>query len=215
MLTRLEREDGSAVLDRVEVEAQRRGDGRCGQPTLLHRPEQVEPRPAADLCSGERGVLPGDRSFAVGGGLLGHLDVSFAHASCPVRKSDRGEYTLPMSATSRYRLDPAPGGLLLVQDLLNTCGVHAYAVRDLLGTVTDAQRWARTVVPTWRAATAATGSPGRLSSAALPGLRALRLDVARSLSGRPVTTAAQVDLLPGPAGVRVQPSGTGVAWLSG
>ena len=51
-----------------------------------------------------------------------------------------------MSATSRYLLDPAPGGLSLVQDLVNTRPVAPYGVRDLLGTVADAQRWTARVV---------------------------------------------------------------------
>ncbi|NUS52126.1 MAG: hypothetical protein HOQ22_13940, partial [Nocardioidaceae bacterium] len=70
-----------------------------------------------------------------------------------------------MSATSRYRLEPAPGGLGLVQDLLNTRGVPAYDVRDLLDTVADAQRWVRMLLP---------GTVGRLTAADLPALRRLR-----------------------------------------
>ena len=38
-----------------------------------------------------------------------------------------------MSSSSRFLLDPAPAGLALVQDLVNTRPVAPYGVRDLLG----------------------------------------------------------------------------------
>ena len=70
-----------------------------------------------------------------------------------------------MSATSRYLLEEAPGGLFLVQDLLNTAGVPAYDVPDLLGTVADAQCWTSSVVRRWREHSHATGRVRRTTSA--------------------------------------------------
>ena len=84
-----------------------------------------------------------------------------------------------MSSTSRFQLDPSPGGLFLVQDLVNTAGVPAYGVRDLLGTVADAQRWTSSTVRRWTELSAAEGGVRRLASADLPALRRLRHDVRR------------------------------------
>lgn len=120
-----------------------------------------------------------------------------------------------MSATSRFLLDPAPDGLALVQDLVNTRPVAPYDVRDLLGTVADARRWTTEAVATWAAQSGATGGVGRVTSVELVGLRRLRRDVGRLLLGegvpRPVPTTLVVD----PDGLlRLQPSGTGVRWLA-
>ena len=94
-----------------------------------------------------------------------------------------------MSATSRFLLEPAPGGLVLVQDLVNTRPVAPYGVRDLLGTVADAQRWSRRgAVRRGRSTPHATGGVRRITSADLPALRRLRREVERAVSvtaGRP------------------------------
>ena len=122
-----------------------------------------------------------------------------------------------MSATSRFLLDPAPGGLALVQDLVNTRPVPAYGVPDLLGTVADAQRWTSGTVRAWQAGSGADGGVRRVTSADLPGLRRLRRDVERHLLGddavdvRPVPSRLVVE----PSGVvRLQPTGTGARWLA-
>jgi hypothetical protein len=46
------------------------------------------------------------------------------------------------AASARYRIAPAPGGLALVQDLLNTRGIGAYG-GDLLATAEQAKQWLR------------------------------------------------------------------------
>jgi len=121
-----------------------------------------------------------------------------------------------MSATSRYGLAAAPGGLALVQDLLNTRGVPAYDVRDLLATVTDAQRWVRDAVPRWRASSGATGGVGRVRPEDLPALRELRREVDRALRGDRAAGGGAVDLVVGADGAVVaQPRGSGVGWLAG
>jgi hypothetical protein len=120
-----------------------------------------------------------------------------------------------MSATSRFLLERAPGGLALVQELLNTRPVAPYGVRDLLGTVTDARRWTTEAVGSWKVHSGATGGVGRVTSVELVGLRRLRRDLERRLLGegvpRPVPTTLAVD----PDGVlRLQPSGGGARWLA-
>ena len=72
-----------------------------------------------------------------------------------------------MSSSSRFLLDPAPGGLELVQDLVNTRPVAPYGVRDLLGTVADAQRFTTGAVRAWKEHSAATGGVRRITSADL------------------------------------------------
>ena len=98
---------------------------------------------------------------------------------------------MAMSSSSRFLLDPAPGGLALVQDLVNTRPVAPYGVRDLLGTVADAQRFTAEVARGWKEHSGADGGPGRISSADLVGLRRLRRDVERALTdGTPARSVA-------------------------
>jgi hypothetical protein len=122
-----------------------------------------------------------------------------------------------MSSSSRFLLDPAPAGLALVQDLVNTRPVAPYGVRDLLGTVADAQRFTAEVARAWKSHSGADGGPGRITSADLVALRRLRRDVERALSGDEhleTGTAARLEI--GRAGVaRVQPTGRGARWLAG
>jgi hypothetical protein len=113
-------------------------------------------------------------------------------------------------------LAPAPAGLALVQDLVNTRPVAPYGVRDLLGTVADAQRFAGEVALAWKEHSGADGGPGRITSADLVGLRRLRRDVERALRGEDLEsgTAARLEIGSGGA-VRVQPAGRGARWLAG
>jgi len=122
-----------------------------------------------------------------------------------------------MSSSSRFLLDPAPAGLALVQDLVNTRPVAPYGVRDLLGTVADAQRFTGEVARAWKVHSGADGSPGRITSADLVGLRRLRRDVERALSGDEDLgsgTATRLEIGTGGV-VRVQPTGRGARWLAG
>src|SRR6478672_7478412 len=122
-----------------------------------------------------------------------------------------------MSSSSRFLLDPAPGGLALVQDLVNTRPVAPYGVRDLLGTVADAQRFTSEVVRAWKAHSGADGGPGRVTSADVVSLRRLRRDVERVLGGADdldVGAAARLQVRAGGV-VGVQPTGRGARWLAG
>ena len=122
-----------------------------------------------------------------------------------------------MSSTARFLLDPAPAGLALVQDLVNTRPVAPYGVRDLLGTVSDAQRFTGEVVRAWKEHCGADGGPGRVTSADVVGLRRLRRDVERVLDGADdpdVGAAARLRVRSGGV-VVVQPTGRGARWLAG
>jgi predicted RNA-binding Zn ribbon-like protein len=118
---------------------------------------------------------------------------------------------MPMSSTSRYRLDPAPG-MTLLQDLVNTRGVPAYDVPDLLALPADAQAWFVEVTAAWAAERGLAAPPASLGTAGHRRLLALRDAVDALLAG-------EREALP-PADVRLggnapAPSGTGVAWLEG
>ncbi|MEU1332677.1 CGNR zinc finger domain-containing protein [Streptomyces sp. NPDC005865] len=78
------------------------------------------------------------------------------------------------SATERYRLESAPGGLALVQDLLNTVAAGGPAHRDLLADVTDAQEWTNGATAAWAAVTGLQTPHVTLDEAALRVIRGLR-----------------------------------------
>ncbi|HEX4221459.1 MAG TPA: CGNR zinc finger domain-containing protein [Pseudonocardiaceae bacterium] len=79
------------------------------------------------------------------------------------------EPTWPASA--RYGMPQAPGGLGMVQDLLNTLSAGKPRKADLLATVTDAQQWADEVAEQWRVT---TGEPTPSVVLDEDGLRELR-----------------------------------------
>jgi predicted RNA-binding Zn ribbon-like protein len=74
-------------------------------------------------------------------------------------------------ATGRYAIDQAPGGLGLVQDLLNTISTGVPPQPDLLGDPASAQAWAAGAAARW---SAATGRPVPEVVLDRPGLRQLR-----------------------------------------
>lgn len=84
------------------------------------------------------------------------------------------------SATERYRLESAPGGLGLVQDLLNTVSAGLTERPDLLTDLMRAQVWADGAVAAW---SSATGRPApRVVLDDAEGLRVLR-DLRDGLGG--------------------------------
>ena len=122
-----------------------------------------------------------------------------------------------MSSTSRFLLDPAPAGLALVQDLVNTRPVAPYGVRDLLGTVADAQRFTGEVVRAWKEHSGADGGPGRVTSAdagrsapVAPGRGASPGRRGRSRRRRRCASRVRSGGVVG-----VQPTGRGARWLAG
>ncbi len=113
------------------------------------------------------------------------------------------------SATERLLLQPAPRGLALVQDLLNTRDIGR-KVPDLLATVDLARSWLNDALP--------LDADRRwlidLSDRDLVGLRALRSDVQNLIAGSDNRSAASVVTKLGlsrqPTGeLRVAPTGVG------
>ena len=74
-------------------------------------------------------------------------------------------------ASDRYGLAQAPGGLGMVQDLLNTLSAGKPREADLLATLSDAQLWADAVTERWRVL---TGEPAPSVVLDEDGLRELR-----------------------------------------
>lgn len=124
-------------------------------------------------------------------------------------------------ASQRYELDPAPGGLGLVQDFLNTTGIEGYGP-DLLGDTALAGDWAAGAVRTWSALRGLDVQPPALGDADVSKLRALRDTVAKLVTGEPPTVlptgaiaASSASLTLSEAGeVRLEPVGSGWRWLA-
>jgi hypothetical protein len=129
------------------------------------------------------------------------------------------------SASHRYGLAPAPGGLGLVQDFLNTIRIQDYAP-DLLDDVEQAQAWAIGAARTWAALRGGGGSIEdrfpTLHDGDLPKLRSLRDAIAGLVTGESpdgrgigVIAGASVTFAPSETGdVLLVPSGSGWRWLA-
>jgi predicted RNA-binding Zn ribbon-like protein len=137
--------------------------------------------------------------------LIDHLDI--------------GKYILAMSswpASQRYALAPAPGGLGLVQDFLNTVGIGEYGP-DLLSDRALAGDWAAGAVRTWSALRGLDVQPPALSDADVSKLRALRETIAKLVAGEAPTGAGAVSAslaLSETGDVRLEPAGSGWRWLA-
>ncbi|QEU96393.1 CGNR zinc finger domain-containing protein [Streptomyces kanamyceticus] len=123
------------------------------------------------------------------------------------------------SATERYRLEPAPGGLGLVQDLLNTVSAGLPERPDLLADLTRAQTWTDGAVAAWASATGRPTPTVVLADADADGLRELR-DLRDGLAGAAAETVAETrtgadaGLRLGADGVvHLEPRGTGAHLL--
>jgi predicted RNA-binding Zn ribbon-like protein len=117
------------------------------------------------------------------------------------------------SATARYGLAPAPGGLGFVHDLLNTRSAGRPRRPDLLAEVASARDWAGEALAAWAAETGQEVPAVALGEGDLDPLRDLRVDlhahVARPAAPGPEHQAGVVLRL-GPDGrVRPEPRGTG------
>jgi predicted RNA-binding Zn ribbon-like protein len=129
--------------------------------------------------------------------------------------------------TERCGLLPAPAGLALVQDLLNTRKIGP-AGTDLVDTAELADSWLPAAVWAWAAD---TGRPVgecdwavRLSPRELTGLRTLRSDVLRLIAGEHLAVAGEpserqlgkTELQVSASGdLRLEPTGTGWHRLAG
>ncbi|ORW95452.1 peptide chain release factor 2 [Mycobacterium sp. IEC1808] len=121
-------------------------------------------------------------------------------------------------ASQRYQLAPAPGGLGLVQDFLNTVRIGEYGP-DLLADAAVAGDWAAGAVRTWATARGLDVQPPPLGDADVAKLRALRDTIARLVAGEPQTGraagVASASLTLSETGeVRLEPAGTGWRWLA-
>ena len=87
------------------------------------------------------------------------------------------------TSTGRLRLDAAPGGLCVVQDLLNTAGLPTGLVPDLLTDPATAQTWLEASLRTWTARTGQDAPRVTLTSDDLATLRELRASIRGWLTG--------------------------------
>lgn len=126
------------------------------------------------------------------------------------------------SATDRYRLRPAPPGLALVQDLLNSRAIQQYGA-DLLANRDDAEAWANQAAARWAHDRGATPVRISLPAADLRALRDLRASLDHLVAGSataeveptPTPTPTPATLTPARDGtVRLTPTGTGWRWLA-
>ncbi len=121
-------------------------------------------------------------------------------------------------ASQRYKLAPAPGGLGLVQDFLNTVGIGDYGP-DLLADGALAGEWADGAARTWSALRGMDVRPPALGDADASKLRALRDTIAGLVAGEPPTGrgtgAVPASLALSESGeVRLEPAGSGWRWLA-
>ena len=122
------------------------------------------------------------------------------------------------SASHRYGLAPAPGGLGLVQDFLNTIRIQDYG-SDLLADTALAREWAANAVRTWSAQRGGDAQPPSLNDADLPKLRALRDTIAKLVAGQPpdgrgIGSISASFALSDTGEVRLEPAGSGWRWLA-
>ncbi|MFF3564870.1 CGNR zinc finger domain-containing protein [Streptomyces sp. NPDC002574] len=88
------------------------------------------------------------------------------------------------SASERFEVEPAPGGLVLVQELLNTSPAGRPRQPDLLDTVDSAQDWLDRVMDAWAAASGRTPDRVALIDRDLDELKRLRTRLRLALSAR-------------------------------
>ena len=107
---------------------------------------------------------------------------------------------MSLSPTERFRLAPAPDGLQVVQNLLNTRAIDAYDLPDLIADGKSASS-------TWGTA---------LSNEDAAALRTLRSDVEAAVAGdMAARPAVPVELVPGTDGtVRLSPTGIGADYIA-
>jgi predicted RNA-binding Zn ribbon-like protein len=120
-------------------------------------------------------------------------------------------------ASHRYQLAPAPGGLGLVQDFLNTVGIGEYGP-DLLADPALARTWADDAIRTWSALRGLDVEPPSLNDADLAKLRVLRDTIAKLVAGESVTGGARSIpasfALSDTGEVLLTPAGSGWRWLA-
>ena len=129
-----------------------------------------------------------------------------------------------LTATTRYGLAQAPGGLALVQDVVNTRAADRPRQADLLhGNVRVTQDWFADLAHAWSAATdAPTTELPPLSRTDLPGIRnlretltrVLRRDEATGATAALATTSVRLELT-SDGTAHLAPGGSAAQWLTG
>jgi hypothetical protein len=122
------------------------------------------------------------------------------------------------SASHRYRLAPAPGGLGLVHDFLNTIGIGEYGP-DLLSDTALARAWAAKAVRMWAALRGVDAEPPSLDDGDLAKLRALRDMIAKMIAGEPpggrgIGSVSGSFALSDTGELRLEPAGSGWRWMA-
>ncbi|AXI85013.1 CGNR zinc finger domain-containing protein [Streptomyces griseoincarnatus] len=123
------------------------------------------------------------------------------------------------TSTERYRIRPAPGGLALVQELLNTRAIPPYGEDVLAGGGTGV-RWLRDVTAAWAEEQGWPGPSGEPRAGDLERVRALRERLAALVTGEaePVRAPTDVSVRPGldeEGRVALVPAGSPGEWLEG
>ncbi|MEV4495622.1 CGNR zinc finger domain-containing protein [Micromonospora arborensis] len=95
-----------------------------------------------------------------------------------------GVVSAPWVATARYDIDPAPGSLGLVQDLLNTISAGVPRQPDLLDDPTSATAWAHDAASRWSTATGRPAPEVTLDDAGLQALRSFRDELREASDAR-------------------------------
>lgn len=85
-------------------------------------------------------------------------------------------------ASTRYEVEPAPLGLALVHDLLNTISAGRPRAADLLDDLAQAQTWLDQVLDCWAEETGQAVAQVHLTSNELDELRGLRAELRRLLA---------------------------------
>lgn len=88
---------------------------------------------------------------------------------------------MPWTATGRYDLEPAPGGLAFVQDLLNTISAGKPREPDLLEDVEVARTWLAQAFANWNEETGQPAPVVEITADGLQELRDFRHDLHRHL----------------------------------
>jgi hypothetical protein len=125
--------------------------------------------------------------------------------------------SLSWSASDRFGLAAAPGGVALVQDFLNTRAIEDHP--DLLADPKLAQSWVTTAVQAWSTSRGDEERPPTLTVADLTKLSALRATIADlvtgGVSGSPGSGSVPASFALADSGeVRLEPTGSGWRWLA-
>lgn len=120
-------------------------------------------------------------------------------------------------ASARYGLAQAPGGLGMVQDLLNTLSAGKPREADLLATLSDAQAWADEATERWATLTGAQTASVVLDEDGVRKLRDYRQALVDAATGEPepgflIDAPAALELH-GDGVVRLTPRGSGWRYL--